>query len=82
MEERERERKYEAEEREKERQYQREKDRMEERITIEKLHLEQKRLDVEGNVTIKDKNIMTAKLPKLELKKFDGNILNFGMYSK
>ena len=49
---------------------------MTEKITIERLRLERKKLETgERIVTIKERNKLTVKRPKLFLKKFDGHIL-------
>ena len=49
---------------------------MEERITIKCLKLEQKKLETEEKInTIKERDKLNLNLPKLDLKKFDGNIL-------
>ena len=51
---------------------------MTERITIERLRLEQKKLETEEKiVTIKERDKLTAKQSKLGLKKFDGHILKW-----
>lgn len=49
---------------------------MEERITIKCLKLEQKKLETEEKInTIKERDKLNLNLPKLDLKKFHGNIL-------
>ena len=51
---------------------------MTERITIERLRLEQKKLETEEKiVTIKERDKLTVKQPKLGLKKYDGHILKW-----
>ena len=76
-------RRLEAEGRDKDRQFQLEKERMEleqkrisisieEKIPIEKLQVKKKKVEV-----MKEKDKLTVKLPKLDPKKFDGNILKW-----
>ena len=51
---------------------------MKERITIKHLQQEQKKLETEEKIVIiKERGKLIAKLPKLDLKKFDGNILKW-----
>ena len=79
----------EASEREKDRQFQLERGRleleseerrlkiaMEEKINLEKLQYETKKIETENINEIKQRQL-TVKLPKLDLKKFDGNILKW-----
>lgn len=50
---------------------------MEEKVAKEKLGTEKVKLDTEEKVTTKkEKEKLTEKLPKFELKRFDGNVLN------
>ena len=68
----------EAEERESERRYQLEMERIEEKITIEKLHVEQIKAEAEKKIAMTKENTkLTVKLPKIELRKFDGDILKW-----
>ena len=51
---------------------------LEEKITVEKLQIEKKKVEAEGKIAaMKEKDKLTVKLPKLDLKKFDGNILKW-----
>ena len=51
---------------------------LEERITVEKLQVEKKKVKAEEKIAVmKEKDKLTVKLPKLDPKKFDGNILKW-----
>ena len=51
---------------------------LEEKITVGKLQVEKKKVEAEGKIAaMKEKDKLTVKLPKLDSKKFDENILKW-----
>ena len=70
----------EAEDRERERRYQLEMEKVKsnERITIQQLHVEETKVEAERKIaTVQEHSKLTVKLPKIELKKFHGDILKW-----
>ena len=50
---------------------------MEEKIILEKLHIEKIKVGEERQIAAKQVSKISVKLPKLELKKFDGSIFKW-----
>ena len=69
-----------AEDRERERRYQLEMEKVKsnERITIQQLHVEETKVEAERKMaTVQEHSKLTVKLPKIELKRFHGDILKW-----